>query len=107
MTMPHIEIPNLTEEQRVMKNIAENLMTVNTGLNTAQEEVKILNKVVLDGNGELPLREQVRNHEAFIKDIKYWSRFVGGAILLQTLAFAVGIIIAIVRFLPVLERLAK
>jgi hypothetical protein len=105
--MPNLEIPNLTDSQKLYKGMVENLITVNSGLNNAQEEIKVLNKVVLDGNGELPIRETVRNHEVFIKDLKYWIRLVGGAILLQTLAFAIGLVVALVRFLPVLERIAS
>jgi hypothetical protein len=101
--MPADLTTNLTDEQK----IAMNIITLNTAVNDLQNEMKIMNKVVLVGNGELPLREVVRNHDKFIMDIKYWTRFIGGALVLQTLAFAGGIIIAVVKFLPILERLAK
>lgn len=105
--MPQLNIPNLTDSQKLYQALVEHLMTVSTGLNDVQTDVRELNKVVLLGNGELPLREIVRSHDAFIKDIKYWIRLVGGAIVLQTLTFAIGVVVAVVKFLPVLESLAK
>jgi hypothetical protein len=107
MTMPDLEIPNLTESQKLFKGMVEHLMTVSTGLNGVQEDVRELNKVVLLGNGELPLRETVRNHETFIKDMRYWIRFVGAAIIGQTIIFAFATAIAIVKFLPLLEQMSK
>ncbi len=100
-------MPDLTKELTDSQKVAVNQLTLNTALNDTQADVKELQKIVIFGNGELPLREQVRNHETFIKDIKYWVRFVGGAIVLQTLAFAIGILVALIKFLPVLEQIAK
>src|SRR3990172_2918583 len=99
--MPELEIPNLTDSQKLYQAMVEHLVSVSTGLNDVQTDVRELNKVVLLGNGDLPLREQVRNHENFIKDLKYWVRFVGGAIVLQTIAFTVGLVVAVAKFLPV------
>lgn len=105
--MPELQIPNLTDSQKLYQAMVEHLVTMSTGLNDVQSDVRELNKVVLLGNGELPLRETVRNHTAFINDMKYWIRLVGGAIVLQTLVFAFGVAVALVKFLPVLESLAK
>jgi len=101
--LPEIEPPSLTDSQKI--NI--NVITLNTAINDLQSDVRELNKVVLLGNGELPLREQVRNHAVFIAEIRYWTKFVFGALILQTITFAVGVIIAIIRFLPLLEQLIK
>lgn len=103
MTMPADVTSTFTDEQKM----AMNIITMNTAINTLQEDMAIVNKVVLLGNGEPPLREMVRNHDTVIKNIQYWSRFVGGALVLQTIAFLTGIIVAVIKFLPVLERLAK
>lgn len=95
--------PSLTESQKINLNI----ITLNTAVNDLQTDVRTLNRIVIEGNGELPLREQVRNHASFIKDMKYWMRFIGGALILQTLAFLAGVAVAVIRFLPVLEKLAS
>lgn len=101
--MPELEQPSLTDSQKINLNV----ITLNTALNDVQSDVRELNRVVLLGNGELPLRELVRNHDVFIIGIKEWTRFVFGALIVQTLAFIVGLIVAIVRFLPLLEQLAN
>jgi hypothetical protein len=93
---------SLTDSQKISLNI----ITMNTAINDIQTDVRDLIKIVITGNGELPLREQVRNNSVFISSIKYWTRFVFGALIVQTIAFTAGILIAIVKFLPVLERLA-
>lgn len=110
-TLPEIPIPNLTDSQKLYTKMIENLVSVNTAVNDLQADVKTLNTVVIVGNGELPLREVVRNHEKFILDIKdtmkYWGRLVGGALLLNFIGFMIGIVLAIYRFLPILEKLAQ
>lgn len=95
--------PTLTDSQKLNLNV----ITLNTAVNDLQMDVKALNKIVITGNGEIPLREQVRNHEKFINGVQYWGKFVGGALILQTIAFLTGIVVAVVRFLPILEKLAK
>ena len=102
-----INIPNLTETQKIFASIMENQISLNTAINDLQELTARHHKLLLDGNGEIPLVEQVRNNTAFINGIKYWIKYVFGALILQTIAFGVAIVIAVVRFLPVLERLAK
>ena len=95
---------SLTDSQKVTLNV----ITMNTAINNLQTDVRELHKIVIKGgDGELPLVEQVRNAMAFILTIKYWTRFVFGALILQTITFGVGIIIALARFLPVLEKLAN
>lgn len=102
MTVPDLS-SSLTDSQKINLNI----ISLNTRVNELQTDVNLLNKIVITGNGDLPLREVVHNHENFIKDIRYWIRLVGGALLLQTLAFLTGVVVAVVKFLPILEKLAK
>lgn len=75
--MPEIIIPNLTDSQKIFAAIMENQISVNTALNDLQESVSKHQKILVDGNGEIPLVEKVRNHTAFIDGMKYWMRFVG------------------------------
>ncbi len=105
--MPEMQIPNLTETQKVFAAVMENQITINTAINTLQEIQAKHHTILLDGNGEIPLVETVRIHAAFIENIRYWSRFVFGAIIIQTITFGAAVIIAIVRFLPLLEKLAN
>ncbi len=105
--MPELQIPNLTETQKVFAAVMENQITINTAINTLQEVQARHHVILLEGNGDVPLVEVVRTHSAFIENIRYWSRFVFGAIIIQTITFGIAIVIAVVRFLPLLESLAK
>ncbi len=97
-------LPSLTESQKINLNI----ITLNTAVNDLQHQVGEHHAILVEGkDGELPLREVVRSHSQFISEIRYWTKFVFGALIIQTIAFLVGIVIAIVRFLPLLEKLAK
>lgn len=70
-------------------------------------DVKKHDKLLITGNGEPSLLERVRNAEKFIANFEHYSKLVFGAIILQALAFIGGIAVAIVRFLPALERIAN
>lgn len=96
----------LTDSQKTNIRIIQNLTALNTALNDLRHDVSIHEKVLVTGNGDLSLQERMRNVEGYIETMKYWGRFIGGAILIQTISVFVAIIIAIVRFLPLLERLA-
>ena len=102
-----IAIPNLTDSQKIFSSIIENQISINTAVNDLQEMQAKHHKILLEGNGDLPILERLRNIETFINSWKYWSRFIGGAMIIQTVAFAFAVIVALVRFLPLLESLAK
>lgn len=56
---------------------------------------------------ELPIPERIRKLEDFRDTFQYWFRILIGALILQTVAFGYGIFIAVVKFLPILERLSQ
>ena len=68
---------------------------------------KVHQKLLITGNGEPSVMERIRNLEKFEERFQYWARFLGGAMLLNFLGFLAATIIAIVRFLPLLEKLAS
>jgi hypothetical protein len=100
-------IAKLTDSQKINIQILQNLTSLNTRINTLSEDVAAHQKILITGNGTPSLQERVRNVEEYTQSVKYWQRFVGGAIILQSMAFMFGIIVAIVRFLPLLETLSK
>lgn len=100
-------IANLTDSQKINIQILQNLTSLNTRMNRLGEDVAVHNKILVTGNGVPSLQERMRNLEEFADSVKYWERFVGGAIILQTMAFMAGLTIAVVKFLPLLEQLAK
>jgi hypothetical protein len=100
-------ISNLTDSQKINLKIIQNLTSINTALNDLQHDVLIHDKLLVTGNGEPSLQERLRVIESYIDGTKYWSRFLFGAVVLQTLAFGGAVLLAVIRFLPVLEKLAN
>lgn len=120
MTIPPIETPSMTETTKVLTMLRDGLIShdtrlqnIRTDLNETSAKVTILETKVLIGDGEKELShaERIRNLENFIEQVKdslkYWGRFIGGALLLNFLGFLAGIILAVIKFLPLLEKLAN
>lgn len=98
--MPQMPTPeNPTQDQQVL--------ILSLAVNEMQTKISKHHTLLVEGNGEKPLPERVRNLERFQDRFEYWAKFLGGALILNFLGFAGGIIVAVVRFLPVLERLAN
>lgn len=72
-----------------------------------EADTRVHDKLLLTGNGEPSLMERVRRLEEFENKFEYWAKLIGGALLLNFIAFFVGTMVAIIRFLPVLERIAN
>lgn len=119
MAIP-MELPNLTDTQKAFNQMQTNLLRVNTDISVLQESdrqqndrLDDLEKIVVRGDGDKQLShaERIRLIESYVnsvKDtIKYWGRFIGGALLLNFLGLTGGMILAVVKFLPILEALAK
>lgn len=101
-------LPNVLPEYKEMsadEKIGLLGMAVTDLRNKSDTYFKLL--ITGDPPKELPLPERTRNLEDFRSDFQYWFRFLIGALILQTLAFGSGIFIAVVKFLPVLEKLAQ
>lgn len=90
---------NLTDSQK--------MIVIQNRVIEQENEIQALNKIVTLGNGELPLREQVRNHAHFIAEVRHWTKLVIGLFIAQFVAVTFASIVAYFRFLPVLERLAN
>jgi hypothetical protein len=104
--LPPEVLAKMTDSQKINIKILQNITSINTALNDLQHEVKIHDEILVTGNGKPSLQERIRRMESYIDNLQYWGRFIGGALIIQTIGFFVGIIIAVVRFLPLLERLA-
>ena len=94
--MPNIE--EMSDSQR--------RLVMSLAMNDIQTKVNKHHEVLITGNGEVSLLERMRKLEDFVREFRYWQKFLVGALLLQTLAFLAGVLIALIRFLPVLEQLA-
>lgn len=107
MPIPITNIPNLTDTQKTFASLVENQIALNTAVNDIREAVNKHHKLLIEGNGEIPLLERVRSLEAFMIAIKFWLRTVAVSIVAQTVTFGIAILVAVVKFLPALEKLAN
>lgn len=117
--IPPIESPNMTDTIKTLNILRDGLISHDTRiqnmrdeLNDIKKDVANLNEVVITGQvGELSHAERIRNLETYINGlrdtVKYWGRLIGGALLLNFLGFTTGILVAVIKFLPILEQLAK
>lgn len=101
-------IPDILPEYKDM-TVDNKMNILGIAITNLQNKANIYEKILITGDppAELPLPEQVRNHQKFIDGVQYWGRFVGGALILQTITFGVAVVIAVVKFLPILEKLAQ
>lgn len=93
----------------VLDNLTDSQKLVVLG-NTALEQSNKLerhHKILIEGNGEKPLMERMRNVEAFIDGIKFWQRTLAVALVLQTLTFGITAIFYFVRLYPILEKISN
>lgn len=97
-------LAGLTDSQKVHINLLQNITSINTAINDINH--KVLTHDVLLVTGSPSLQERVRNVEDYINSLKFWGRAIGLTLMTQTIAFLAGIIVAVYKFLPVLERLA-
>jgi predicted ATP-dependent Lon-type protease len=86
---------------------SEKLLSLSLTLNQVQSDTARLEKVVLIGNGELPLVEKVRNHETFINNFNYWGKIVAGILVAQFITLIGAGIWSLIKVLPLLEKLAN
>lgn len=119
MAIPPIESDEMTNTIKTLNILRDGLISHDTRLqhmrdefNETKKDVDELKTVVMIGRpGELSHAERIRDLETYInslKDtVKYWGRLIGGALLLNFLGFTAGILVAVIKFLPILEQLAR
>ena len=86
---------------------SQKLLVLSLGLNDVQNKLAKHDALLVTGNGTLPIVERLRNVEAFVGSVKYWTRFLIGAILIQTITFAAAAITYFIRLYPLLVRLSE
>jgi hypothetical protein len=98
-------LAGLTDSQKVHINLLQSVNSMNTAINDLNHKV-LAHEVILVTSSP-SLQDRVRVIEEYLNSLKFWGRAIGLALLAQTIAFIGGIVVAIYRFLPVLERLAQ
>lgn len=105
--LPPEVLNDLPDSQKIHIKMLQSVASINVVLNDMQHKVNVHDEILVTGGGKPSIQERIRTMEKYIDNLQYWGRFIGGALIVQTLGFFIGIIIAIVRFLPLLERLAN
>lgn len=103
MSMPEILEKDMTESQKLLWHVT----SLSTNLAETNTQVAKHHKVLIEGNGELPLVEQVRNLNTFVNGVRYWMKFLIGALLIQTLAFLGTAVMYFVKLYPILDKLTN
>lgn len=103
MSVPEILEEKMSSEQKILWSIN----SLWTNYSEIKTKIDKDHKILIEGNGELPLVEQVRNLNTFMNGIKYWMKFLIGALIIQTIAFAGTALLYLIKLAPVLEKLAN
>ena len=111
--IPLQDFKNLDETTRsliIWQGISDTWLKLHETIEHQKEieaDTRVHNKLLITGNGEPSLMERLRNVEKYIDGQKYWTKFLVGALIIQTITFFFGVIVSLIRFLPILERLAQ
>lgn len=104
--------------ERVIQNPlltdAEKISLLDTAIIAMQEKITEQDtrigkhhKLLVEGNGELPAMERIRNLESFQNGLKFWLKTIAVALVLQTVTFAGAALIYFIRLYPILEQISK
>jgi len=99
-------IHNLTDSQKIL------LLRVDMdALRNEQTEIKhkqdYHHKILVEGNGELSIKEKVRNLEAYDNNLKFWFRTIAVALVLQTITFGTTAVVYFAKLYPLLIELSN
>lgn len=94
---------DLPTEQKILMNV----VSLNTAVNDLQKEQAHDHKILFEGNGEIPVIQQVKQNTEFIAGIKKLVWILGGAILAQTVTFGTVAVVLFIRVMPILTKLAS
>ena len=87
---------------------SKKFLILSLALNQIQTMVARFQELLVTGKAdELSLPERMRNVEKYIDNLKFWGRFIGTAIVLQTITFGAAAVIYFIKLYPLLEKLSK
>lgn len=103
--LEEIAVSKLTDSQKMNVEIVKNILSINTALSDIKHIVDEDHRILIIGNGEIPIRETVRTHDIFIREIRYWIKFIFGVVVTQSIGLVLTGVFLILRLLPLLERI--
>jgi hypothetical protein len=87
---------NLTDSQRLNLNV----ISLNTRVNDQQIKIDEHDKLLVRGNGHPSLQERVRDIEGFIKEVRYWMKFIVGIGVAGLLGNVIAITVWVIKQMP-------
>lgn len=100
MTMSELQ-PEMTDTQKLFMAMT----SANTAINDLQATVGHDHKLLVEGNGQKPIKQRVDDIEEYVKGMKFWLRTIAVSIVLGVISFVGYGIVLYVQILPVLEKL--
>lgn len=99
--IPELEVPNQTDTQKFNSEVYRALSAINTALNNLQARQEKHHEVLIEGDGDgLPMTARMTNAEAFIKEVRYWMKFLVGVVVVNLVASTFAIVSAVIAKLP-------
>lgn len=100
-------MPEVSPQQSSQDIILDNKIAIlSMAVTQLQVQQKKHHEVLIEGNGELPVVERLRDVERFNATIKFWTKTIAVAIVLQTITFGTTALIYFIRLYPLLSRIA-
>ena len=94
-----IELDGMTPEQRIT--------ILQSTVLSQGDKLEKHHKILVEGNGELPIVERVRNIERTMEKVEKLFAFIAKALIAQTITFAAAALLYFVKLYPILENLSK
>lgn len=91
----------MTDVQKLFVSV-NNISTV---LNDIKETVEHDHKLLVEGNGDVPLVQKVRELQEFVNTFKFWQRTIAVALVLQVIGTFILLLVTFIRVYPALEIL--
>ena len=99
--IPELEVPNQTDTQKFNTEVYRALSAINIVLSNLQIRQEKHHEVLIEGDSEaLPMTARMTNAEAFIKEVRYWMKFLVGIVVINLTASMFAIVSAIIKNLP-------
>jgi hypothetical protein len=86
---------------------SQKILTLSMGLNQALSMTSQHQEILVTGNGEPSIRDQVRSISETIKEWKSWIKWFIMLLITQAVAVFAAIIVGYIKFLPLLEQIAN
>lgn len=109
--MTQVTLKTLEKEiQDFRKEYTDGMVTMGgimTEFKAMQKTVETHDKILVTGNGNPSLQEDVRNIKEFIKSVKFWMTALAMAFIGQFVAIGVTVVVVVIQALPYLKAVAE